>query len=166
METVYLSMGSNVGDRDKHCRFGLSKLAGIEGTRVTAKSRIYETEPVGFKDQGRFLNLVVKIETGLSPLALLKALKTAEAESGRDFDRMRFGPRTLDMDILLYGDLVLDRDYLTIPHPRMHERRFVLKPLCDLDPDVVHPVLKKTASRLLDELGENEQEVTLFQCDF
>ncbi len=165
MATVYLSVGSNIGDRSEHCRFGLSSLVGIENTRVAAKSRIYETEPVGFEDQGRFLNLVVKIETCLSPSELLKKLKAIEAESGRDFGQVRFGPRTLDMDILFYDDLIVETDRLTVPHPRMHERRFVLKPLCDLDPNLVHPVLKKTVSRLLRELGEKGQEVTPFPCD-
>jgi 2-amino-4-hydroxy-6-hydroxymethyldihydropteridine diphosphokinase len=165
MAVVYLSVGSNSGQRRKFCEFGVEKLSESGKAKVLGRSRLYETEPVGFKDQGWFLNFVLKIETMLKPSELLELLKSIEAQSGRDFDQVRFGPRTLDLDILFYDDMILESAELTVPHPRMHERRFVLKPLCDLNPDVVHPVLKKNARRLLDELAENEQEVAIYPCD-
>ena len=165
MAVVYISVGSNSGERLDNCEFGVSQMFVSGRSSLLGRSRVYETEPVGFKEQGWFLNFVVKIETDLEPEQLLKELKDIEARAGRDFGQIRFGPRTLDLDILLYDDRIVDAQDLEIPHPRMHERRFVLTPLCDLNADLVHPVLKKKASRLLDELPEDDQKVVPYKCD-
>ena len=159
MPVVYLSIGSNLGNRYKNCRYGIEQLARRVSSSLMTQSSMYETEPVGYKNQGWFLNAAIKIETVMEPLDLLDLLKLIEAGSGRDFNQVRFGPRTLDLDILLYDDLVINSASLAIPHPRMHERRFVLKPLCDIDPTIVHPVLKKSVARLLEELVDSEQKV-------
>jgi 2-amino-4-hydroxy-6-hydroxymethyldihydropteridine diphosphokinase len=146
---VYLSLGSNVGDRETHLRAAIEKLpeAGVKVLRV---SPIYETEPVEYTAQGWFLNLVVEAETDLFPLQLLTRTARIERELGR-VRTVPKGPRTLDIDILLYGDSVVNSKKLTIPHPRMTERRFVLAPLADLAPDLRHPVLLKSVRELLAE---------------
>jgi 2-amino-4-hydroxy-6-hydroxymethyldihydropteridine diphosphokinase len=117
------------------------------------------TEPVDFTDQEWFLNAVISVDTALAPLDLLRELKSIEKASGRDYDIVRFGPRTLDLDIIFYDDLVMSSRELTIPHPRMHERRFVLKPLCDIDADLVHPMRNRRVDALLDELAEDGQRI-------
>jgi 2-amino-4-hydroxy-6-hydroxymethyldihydropteridine diphosphokinase len=162
MQVVYISIGSNSGNRHKNCLYGIDQIAGLESSFLIAQSSLYETEPVGYKNQGWFLNAAIKIETMLAPLDLLGRLKSIEASSGRDFNQVRFGPRTLDLDILIYGEMVINSADLVIPHPRIHERRFVLKPLCEIDPSIVHPVLKKSVARLLEELGDSEQKVVYY----
>jgi 2-amino-4-hydroxy-6-hydroxymethyldihydropteridine diphosphokinase len=136
---VFLGLGSNLGDRERNLGRGLQLLEG-RGFAVTARSSLYETEPVGGPPQGPYLNQVVRGETDLGPEALLAACLQIEAELGR-VRRERFGPRILDLDILLYGDLVQEAPKLEIPHPRLHERLFVLVPLAEIGPDVVHPRL-------------------------
>ena len=126
---------------------------------LAAASPFYRTSPVDYLDQDWFVNGVVKIHTRLSPLELLETLKCLETDAGRKKNRLRFGPRTLDMDILFFDDQVIRTDTLIIPHPRMHRRRFVLKPICDIDPVMVHPVLKKDMRSLLDDLGDDAQKV-------
>ena len=116
---------------------------------VHKTSRFYETEPVDYQDQDWFVNVAVQIETALTPGDLLVALKNIEKKMGRKNTSVRFGPRTLDLDIILYDDLVLQTAALTIPHPRMHERRFVLIPVCDIAPDAVHPINGKTVRQML-----------------
>ena len=165
MTVAYIGIGSNSGKRLENCEFGVSRLFASGRSFLLGRSRIYETEPVGFTDQAWFLNLVVKIETDLEPEELLKELKDIETKAGRDFGRVRFGPRPLDLDILFYDNRVIDSHDLQIPHPRMHKRRFVLMPLCDLKADILHPVLKIKINRLLEELPENEQEVVFYKCD-
>lgn len=162
MPVVYLSVGSNLGDRYENCLHGISHLVRLTKSLLLAQSPFYETEPVGYKDQGWFINAAVKIETLLTPSGLFNCIKRVEAESGRDFYQVRFGPRTLDMDILLYDNLILNTDELVIPHAGMHERRFVLQPLCDIAPEVMHPVLKKSVIRLLKELDDHEQKIVLY----
>lgn len=159
MPVVYLSIGSNLGNRYNNFRFGIDQLAGLVLSSLIKESSLYETEPVGYENQAWFLNAAIKIDTMLKPLDLLGRIKSIEADCGRDFKQIRFGPRTLDLDILFYDDHVINTANLVIPHPRMHERRFVLKPLCDIDPTIVHPVLKKTVARLLEELGDSGQKV-------
>lgn len=156
METVYLSTGSNMGDRELNLLRAIGEIGTIADLKITALSRFYETEPIGPVSQNAFLNAVLRAETTLSPRQLLTALQRIETEV---FHRKRMvaqGPRTMDIDILFYGDLVLDDADLTIPHPRIHERRFVLEPLSEIAPEFVHPVRGKTISELRTELGDSQ----------
>jgi 2-amino-4-hydroxy-6-hydroxymethyldihydropteridine diphosphokinase len=147
MKTVYLSLGSNLGDRAANLRVALERLSAVlSGLRV---SPVYETEPVDYTGQGWFLNLVVEGQTELFPKLLLA--RTARIE--RTLGRVRTvpkGPRTIDIDILLYGDSVVRSPQLEIPHPRMAERRFVLAPLADLAPTLRHPVTRQTVREMLE----------------
>ncbi|HEY6072022.1 MAG TPA: 2-amino-4-hydroxy-6-hydroxymethyldihydropteridine diphosphokinase, partial [Anaerolineales bacterium] len=141
MSIVYLALGSNLGDRLLNLRAAVDALA--PEVRVVAESSVYETPPWGYADQPAFLNMAVKAETDLSPRRLLRHLKGIESRLGRK-PGIRYGPRLIDLDILFYDDLVLDEEALTIPHPRLHERAFVLVPLADVAPELKHPVLGKT----------------------
>lgn len=146
---AYLSLGSNVGDRQKNLREAIRSLESV-GT-VLAVSSFYETEPVEFTAQEWFLNCAVALETDRTPSDLLQFILQIEQSMGRQ--RLQYkGPRTIDIDILLYGDAVVDTEDLTIPHPAMHERRFVLEPLVEIAADAHHPIRKKTAKQLLDAL--------------
>ena len=146
-ESVYLSLGSNVGDRSANLRTAIQRL-GEAGT-VKAISGFYETEPVELRDQPWFLNCVVALETsGVFPKELLEKVLAIEQEMGRLRLKDK-GPRSIDIDILLFGDRVVDERGLKIPHPAMQERRFVLEPLAEIAPQVLHPHLRKTASQLL-----------------
>jgi len=151
--TVFLGIGSNLGDRRAHLRFGVSELNRTRGCKVVRVSKLISTAPYGYTEQGDFLNGCLKLETLLEPLELLDLLIRLENETGRIRD-VRWGPRTLDMDILLYDDLVLSCDRLRIPHVEMHARDFVLIPLNEIAPNKLHPTLNKTVSELLDELNK------------
>jgi 2-amino-4-hydroxy-6-hydroxymethyldihydropteridine diphosphokinase len=161
---AYISVGSNLGDKLGHCRRGVEALAADGRVRILAQSRVYRTEPVDYADQDWFINLVIKIGTDFDPLPLLARLQAVQLTLGRTAPAVRFGPRVLDLDILLYDRLVFDDPRLCIPHPRMHVRRFVLAPLCDIDPGVVHPVLGQSVRTLLLELGGEGQEVVEYRC--
>lgn len=150
-------MGSNLGDRELKLLMAVAELGKLPGTKVTALSPFYETEPVGGVPQDNFYNAVARISTTLSPLELLDALKRLEVEVFHRVDSGHWGPRSMDLDILLYGELVLDSDRLTIPHPRLAERRFVLQPLSDIAPKLVHPTLGVSISRLLAALTTTEK---------
>jgi 2-amino-4-hydroxy-6-hydroxymethyldihydropteridine diphosphokinase len=144
-----LSLGSNIGDREAHLRDAILRL-DVCG-RVNAVSSFYETEPVEFIDQSWFLNCAVTLETEMMPEQLIACLLGIEREMGRERIQKK-GPRTIDIDILLFGDSVVNTLDLTIPHPAMAARRFVLEPLAEIAPEVRHPVLKKTIREMLDEL--------------
>jgi 2-amino-4-hydroxy-6-hydroxymethyldihydropteridine diphosphokinase len=160
---AYISVGSNLGHKLDNCRNGIAALTRTADIRFIDQSPIYRTEPVDYQDQDWFVNCVVKIETDLDPLSLLDFIKSIEHAAGRVQDTIRFGPRVLDLDIILYDDVVLDDSRLTIPHPRMHKRRFVLKPICDIDPDINHPVLQRTMLSLLENLDEKEQRISEYR---
>ncbi len=147
-EQVYVAMGSNLGDRDAHLAAGLAALRASEGIEVVAVSPLYETDPIGPPPQGPYLNGAIQLSTSLDPHALLKRLLEIEAERGRTRGADRNAPRTLDLDLLLYGDRKWVGPDLEIPHPRLAERPFVLEPLCDLAADFIHPVLGETIRAL------------------
>jgi len=148
-DRVYLSLGSNVGDREDHLRSAITRLESI--ARVISVSSFYETEPMEVTNQPWFLNCAVKVETTKMPKQFMAAVLEIEQEMGR-LRTMKKGPRTIDIDILLFGDAVVDSPEVTIPHPAMHERRFVLEPLVEIAPEARHPVFKKTVSEMLDAL--------------
>jgi 2-amino-4-hydroxy-6-hydroxymethyldihydropteridine diphosphokinase len=140
MPTVFIGIGSNLGDREWLIREALSLLGAKDGIEVAAVSAIRETDPVGVVDQPRFLNAAARLETELSARDVLDTLLAVERELGR-VRVERYGPRTIDLDLLVYGDQVIDEPGLRVPHPRLQERRFVLEPLAELDPALVVPGL-------------------------
>ena len=145
----YLSLGSNVGDRGNHLRAAIERLR--QYGQVTSVSSFYETEPVEFTEQPWFLNCAVALETTETPAQLMADLLSIEKTLGRQRGEKK-GPRTIDIDILLAGDTMVDTPDLTIPHPAMAQRRFVLEPLAEIAPEARHPVLKKKVRELLDGL--------------
>ncbi len=147
---VYLSLGSNVGDRDAQLRDALGRLSVIG--HVVAVSSVYETEPVECTQQPWFLNCAVVLETDKTPQELMTAILGIEEEMGRRRVQKK-GPRSIDIDILLFGDTIMESKELTIPHPAMHQRRFVLEPLAEIAPEVLHPLLKKTIREMRDALS-------------
>jgi 2-amino-4-hydroxy-6-hydroxymethyldihydropteridine diphosphokinase len=136
---AYIGLGSNLGDRESYVRAALGALAVEPGIEVVAVSTFRDTEPVGIVDQPRFLNAAAALETSLSPRALLDRLLAIERRLGRTRTGERFGPRTIDLDLLVYGDERIDEPGLEVPHPRLHERRFALEPLAELDSGLVVP---------------------------
>jgi 2-amino-4-hydroxy-6-hydroxymethyldihydropteridine diphosphokinase len=139
MARVYVGLGANLGRREATLRRALDLLAADPRIDVAGVSRFRETDPVGLVDQPRFVNAAAALDTDLSPRELLDRLLEVERELGRTRAGPRFGPRTIDLDLLLYGNTELDEPGLRVPHPRLHERRFVLEPLVDLDPELVVP---------------------------
>ncbi len=165
MDTIaYISAGSNIGNKAENCQAGIDALSDSGAALIIKQSGFYKTEPVDFKEQDWFVNTVIKIKTVLDPFQLLYKLKSIENAQGRKKQSMRFGPRILDLDIILYGDMILKTSELTIPHPRMHKRCFVLRPLCDIDPDMVHPVLVKNMKFLLNNINDSDQKVLPYTC--
>jgi 2-amino-4-hydroxy-6-hydroxymethyldihydropteridine diphosphokinase len=139
MAVVHIGLGANLGDREATIRAALERLDGEEGIEVVRVSSLRETDPVGYEDQPPFLNGVAELDTELAPGELLERLLAVERDLGRVRQGPRYGPRTIDLDLLLYGDALVDEPGLEIPHPRMTERRFVLEPLAELDPERVVP---------------------------
>jgi 2-amino-4-hydroxy-6-hydroxymethyldihydropteridine diphosphokinase len=146
--TVYLALGTNLGDRAVNLKQAIASLT--PQLEVKAKSGIYETPPWGFEEQPKFLNQVLKAKTYLDPEPLLKHLKRLEVALGRK-ESFPNGPRLIDIDILFYDDLVLNKPSLVIPHPRLHERGFVLLPLTDIAPDLKHPITKKSVREMAEQ---------------
>jgi 2-amino-4-hydroxy-6-hydroxymethyldihydropteridine diphosphokinase len=151
MSTAYIGIGSNLGSREENCERAI-KLLIENGITVVKRSSMIETEPWGVQKQPKFINMAVEIETALKPDALLHLLKNIEIEVGR-LPTSHWGPRRIDLDILLYDDLIIKTPELEIPHPHISERDFVLKPLAEIAPEKVHPVLKKRVRELLSELS-------------
>lgn len=142
-----IAIGSNLGDRAGYVELARRELAALPDTRLVAFSSVHETEPVGPAGQGQYLNAAALLETSLQPLELFAHLRRIEQLAGRQRHE-RWAARTLDLDLLLYDDRVIETDGLTVPHPHMHERFFVLAPLAEVAPDMVHPVLGRAISRL------------------
>lgn len=160
-ECAYIALGSNLGDRELKLLTAVGELGKLPGTRVTALSPFYETEPVGGVVQDNFYNAVARVVTVLAPGDLLQELKRIETRVFKRKPTVHWGPRSMDLDILCYGNLVYSDPQLTIPHPRLAERRFVLQPFADIAPDLVHPTLGKTISELLAALTTTETVVRI-----
>jgi 2-amino-4-hydroxy-6-hydroxymethyldihydropteridine diphosphokinase len=160
---VFIGFGSNLGNRVDFCDRAVTLLGLLPHSQLVAISSLYETEPVadaGAPGEGWFLNGVVQLETDVTPQSLLAVCREIERSLGRDTEH-RSGPRTLDLDLLLYGDHVCQEQGLTVPHPRLHLRRFVLEPLVELAPTLVHPVLKQTVSELRAQLADHHRVLRL-----
>ncbi|MCA9771028.1 MAG: 2-amino-4-hydroxy-6-hydroxymethyldihydropteridine diphosphokinase [Myxococcales bacterium] len=156
MALAFIALGSNLGDRAAYLQYARASIAELG--ELKGISGIYETAPVGGPAQGAYLNQVVAVDTAMEPERLLEGIQRIERSAGRE-RRERWGPRTLDLDLLLYGDRVIESERLTVPHPRMHERRFVLSPLADLAPNARNPVHGRTIRELLDELPDRGEVV-------
>ncbi len=161
-----IALGSNLGDRLKNLLAGVRGIASTDGVEIVAVSRLYETAPVGGPDdQGAFLNAALLARTTVPAADLLARLHEIEADRERE-RVVHWGPRTLDLDLLVYGDLVSDDPALQVPHPRQHERRFVLVPVCDVAPDLVHPRLGRTMGDLLADLPVEPGDLTAISADW
>ncbi|MEX0742238.1 MAG: 2-amino-4-hydroxy-6-hydroxymethyldihydropteridine diphosphokinase [Phycisphaeraceae bacterium] len=154
MVSVFIGIGSNLGDRRAHLAFAQQQLAALRETRLLAFSTVRETAPVGPVEMGAFLNAVAQIETELEPLDLLAELQEIERRTGR-VRSIRWGPRTLDLDILLYGERIIQTPGLIVPHLELHRRPFVLEPLVEIGPDVRHPKFNKSAAELYQQCTES-----------
>ena len=157
--SAFISIGSNMGDKISVCKKAVGYIASFSNMSLIAVSKYYKTEPVDYSDQDWFVNLAVKIKTRLLPYELLKELNNIEKFLGTKKKAVRFGPRILDLDIIFYDNIILNMENIEIPHPRMHKRRFVLQPLCDIEPDFIHPVIKVSVKKLLCGLDKNRQKV-------
>ena len=155
---AYLSIGSNIGDKKKNLNDAIRLLNNHDKITVAAVSCFYKTQPQNYTDQAWFVNAAVKIETGLDPENLLSEMITLENELDQDGKAFRFGPRVIDLDIIYYDKLILKTDLLEIPHPRMHERCFVLIPICDIGAEEIHPVLNLRSDNLLKKIEKQETQ--------
>ena len=142
-ETVYIGLGSNLGDREANLNNAISAMSKLTGLTVIKSSTFHETKPVGDIPQGDYLNAVAMATTTLTPYCLMETLLELEIKLGRERPGIPLGPRVIDLDLLFYGEMVSDSAFVTLPHPRLHERLFVLKPFCEVNPLFVHPLLKK-----------------------
>ncbi|OGX30176.1 MAG: 2-amino-4-hydroxy-6-hydroxymethyldihydropteridine diphosphokinase [Omnitrophica WOR_2 bacterium RIFCSPLOWO2_12_FULL_51_24] len=149
---AFIALGSNLGDRRGNIEKAIEELKGSLMVEVVKVSKFYETDPVGGPPQDKFLDAAAEIRTLLTPHALLVLLRDAEGKVGRTPSKVKWGPREIDLDILLYNDLVMDDPDLVIPHPQLHLRRFMIEPLSEIAPEALHPILKKTAAEILEDL--------------
>jgi len=156
---AYIALGSNRGDRELNLLRAVAEIGKMRGCRVTGVSPFYETSPVGVIDQPSFYNGVLRLATELPPRELLEQLLHIEGEVFGRTRTVHWGPRSIDLDLLFYGSMIVEEEGLIVPHPRMAERRFVLQPLCDLAPGLVHPVLGQTVAELLKTLKSDERVV-------
>ena len=154
-QTAYLSLGSNMGNRMNNLKEALKRLQSDYPVTVVNVSSIYETDPVGYEEQDLFLNMVAQINTTLSPYQLLEACLQVEKDLGRKRE-IHWGPRTIDLDILLYNDENIITEMLVVPHPRMHERSFVMIPLVEISPDILLPTFKQPLYEIADQLSDKE----------
>ncbi len=156
MPVAFIGLGSNLGDRIGSIQKAIGEISKLGD--ISALSSLYETEPVGVEDQPDFINCVIKLEANLSPYDLLVSLQSVEKKLGRE-RREKWEPRTIDLDIIFYNNLVIETPSLIIPHPRAHLRRFVLEPLCEIAPDFIHPTLNITVSKILEGLVDSKRVV-------
>lgn len=152
---AYIALGSNLAERETYLSRAIHLLKNQQAVNVVDQSSVYETEPVGYTDQNDFLNMVIKVQTSLSPYELLEQCQSIEQELGRE-RLVKWGPRTIDLDILLYNREKVELDRLKVPHPHMHERAFVMVPLAELDKSIEIPGLNQTASEVLARLPEED----------
>ncbi len=158
MNRAFLGIGSNLGNRIHYCKNAIDEICSF--AKVLQASSLYETEPVGKEDQPAFINCVVEIETDLSSQDLLKQLNTVELKLGRVRDE-KWGPRTIDLDIIFYDKEVINNENLVIPHPRAHQRRFVLEPLCEIAPKFIHPKFNISALDLLNKINDDKSVIKI-----
>lgn len=155
---AFIGLGSNLGDRRKNIETAVEKLKRSPKINLIKVSGLLESDPVGGPPQGKFLDGAAEIDTNLSPRELLSLLKRIEREAGRVAPSVKWGPREIDLDILLFGDLNIDEQNLKIPHPLLHLRRFMLEPLCEIAPEVIHPAVKKNLADILLELKTGQRQ--------
>jgi 2-amino-4-hydroxy-6-hydroxymethyldihydropteridine diphosphokinase len=154
-QTAYIALGSNMGNRFENLRQAIEKLNQITEIKVVNTSSVYETDPVGYEEQDQFLNMVLEAETNLEPFQLLSVCMKIERELGRKRG-IRWGPRTMDLDILLYNQENIKSEMLTVPHPRMHERAFVMVPLIEIQPNIMLPGTDRTLQAVLEDIPDRE----------
>jgi len=153
VKTAFLGLGTNLGAREENLQKAIENINTLAG-EVISFSQIYETEPWGFRSEDHFFNMVIQIRTNLKPVDLLKHLLKIEIQLGRVRGTEKYSSRIIDIDILLYENEIINKPYLKVPHPMIQERKFVLVPLCDIAPEKIHPVLKKTFAVLLEECDD------------
>ena len=151
----YIGIGSNSGDKVAQCEKAIIEILKADQNKLLGKSSFFKTKPLGYTSQDWFINGVIKIETELGPLQLLRALKRIESQLGRK-ETFRWGPRSIDLDILFFDEKEIRTEELQIPHPLLQERQFILIPLAEIDRDFIHPVLKKSIGELLDDMKEDQ----------